>query len=96
MWKTFGRACKTAKVTGVRPYDLRHSYGTQMYAMTGDPLAVQSLLMHSTQKMTERYTKGAIDQRLRLAVGSFSKAVRPAPKRGSKTWQLPAENEKTA
>ena len=93
LWKTFQRACVTAKVSGVRPYDLRHSFGTKVYAATGDPLAVQYLLMHSTQKMTERYTQGAMNGRLRLAVGSFSKAIRPR-KRGSKTWQSAGTTKK--
>jgi integrase len=95
MWKTFNRACVTAKVQGVRPYDLRHSFGTKVYATTGDPLAVQSLLLHSTQKMTARYTQGAMDHRLRLAVRSFGQAVRPA-NRGSKSWQSAEKVENTA
>jgi integrase len=80
MWKSFQRACEKVGIRGARPYDLRHSYGTALYAQTGDPRAVQELLMHSTGKMTERYTQGAVQQRLKLAVRRFDRAV-PAPKR---------------
>jgi hypothetical protein len=35
----------------------------------------QELLMHSTVKMTARYTQGAVDRRLRLAVRRFDRAA---------------------
>jgi integrase len=46
MWKSFQRACEKVGISGARPYDLRHSYRTALYAQTGDPRAVQELLMH--------------------------------------------------
>ena len=49
MWKSFQRACEKADIIGGRPYDLRHSFGTLLYAETGDSRAVQELLMHTTQ-----------------------------------------------
>jgi site-specific recombinase XerD len=64
-------------------YDLRHSFGTKICAETGDPKAVQELLMHSSQKTTARFTQGAVSTRLRLAVKGFDQAV-PAPRNG---WQ---------
>ena len=53
--------------SGVRPYDLRHSYGTAMYRLTGDEHAVQQLLGHAKIEMTHRYTLGGVDARLRAA-----------------------------
>ena len=56
MLKSFHRACVLAKVTPVpRVYDLRHSFATEMYRLTGDPKATAQLLMHSeTSHMMDR------------------------------------------
>ena len=95
MWKSFQRACEKVGIVGARPYDLRHSYGTALYAQSGDPRAVQEALMH-TAKMTQRYTQGAVDQRLRLAVRRFDRAV-PLPKTaGSFGWQSRQKAKKPA
>lgn len=52
----------------LRPYDLRHSYGTAVFAATGDIRSTQVLLGHSKAEMTHRYTLGAVDARVREAV----------------------------
>lgn len=73
-------AAKRVSLAGVRPYDLRHSYGTAMYAATGDIRATQVLMGHSRESMTHRYTLGAVDARLAEAVRRFSEVTAPMKK----------------
>ena len=85
VWKSWRRACQAAGLTTTpRPYDLRHSFGTQMYVATGDTKAVSELMMHAPgSAVVHRYTMGGVAPRLRLAVGAFdeSLAKRPSKKR---------------
>ena len=39
--KSFQRACRKVGLPGTRAYDLRHTFGTEMYRRTRDPLVVQ-------------------------------------------------------
>ncbi len=66
----FRKAVKKAApaLTDLRPYDLRHSYGTALFAATGDIRSTQVLLGHSKAEMTHRYTLGAVDGRVLEAV----------------------------
>jgi len=50
------------------PYDLRHSFGTQVYRMTGDLKITKELMGHSAIRMTERYTLAAVPQRRQAAM----------------------------
>lgn len=61
-------ACNKVGVPRLRAYDLRHSFGTAVYQASGDIRAVQALLDHSDVKLTERYTLGAVDARMREAL----------------------------
>jgi integrase len=76
MLKSFHRACTAAKVLPVpRVYDLRHSFATEMYRLTGDAKAAANLLMHSeTSHMMDRYTVGGVAPRALVAVGAFNVA----------------------
>jgi integrase len=76
MLKSFHRACVAAKVDPVpRVYDLRHSFATEMYRLTGDPKATAQLLMHSeTSHMMDRYTIGGVQPRVLVAVDAFNSA----------------------
>jgi hypothetical protein len=67
----------------IRVYDLRHSFATEIYTLTGDPKATAELLMHSEKShMMDRYTIGGValgsswlcrySTRLRLAVAAGS------------------------
>ena len=47
--RAFRLALARLGITGIRPYDLRHSYGTAMYQVTGDTRIVKELLGHSTR-----------------------------------------------
>jgi integrase len=76
MLKSFHRACVVAKVKPLpRVYDLRHSFATEMYRLTGDPKATAQLLMHSdTSHMMDRYTIGGVPPRVLVAVDAFNAA----------------------
>jgi len=64
----FRRACTAAGVPTCRPYDLRHSFGTDVYRRSGNLDAVQALLLHSSPTLTRRYALAAVDARLRAAL----------------------------
>lgn len=66
MWKA--AATKAKLPAGTVPYDLRHSFGTQLYRATGNLKAVKDLLGHSSLRMTERYTLAAVPQHQRQAI----------------------------
>lgn len=82
LWKSFRRACETLRgLDGVRPYDLRHSFATMIYARTGDVRATAELLMHSpSSHMADRYTLGGVAPRLRIAVQGFNGGVKTGSK----------------
>lgn len=72
--KRIHEACKAAKITPVlRPYDLRHFFGTELYRRSGDMRAVQVLMGHSTPTLTHRYTLGAVDPRIEAAIKAWPK-----------------------
>lgn len=52
-----GKLMSRALPAGVTPHQLRHSYGTRAYSSTGDLLAVQHLLGHSTPSTTQVYVQ---------------------------------------
>lgn len=90
MREAFTKACREVEsthridLTGVRPYDLRHSFGTQVYAASGDIRATQILMGHSKPEMTHRYTLGAVDEQVGKALTAFTVRTtvkRPTPKR---------------
>lgn len=65
-------ACEQAKIDPpLRPYDLRHFFGTELYRRSGDMRAVQVLMGHSTPALTHRYTLGATDPRVEAAIDQW-------------------------
>lgn len=66
MWKA--AATKAKLPPGTVPYDLRHSFGTQIFRKTGNLKAAKDLLGHSSLRMTERYTLAAVPQQKIAAV----------------------------
>jgi integrase len=56
---------------GTRPYDLRHSFLTEVYRQTGDLRAVAELGMHATLEQTARYATGAVSERATKAVAAL-------------------------
>ena len=77
VWKSFQRACAKLGLEDLRPYDLRHSFGSAVYAATGDPLATQQLMGHGSPQMTARYTLSAVPDRLTAAVGAVNRWQQP-------------------
>jgi len=74
---SFKRACRRAHVTGLTLYDLRHSFGAQMYRATRDLKTVARFLLHadgSTQ--TARYAKAA-DAEVDVAAAAAFGATMP-------------------
>jgi integrase len=67
-----------------RPYDLRHAFLSQAYRDSGDLAAVAELGQHSTLEMTRRYTRGAVSERVRVAVAKMSARWTVAPLRAVK------------
>lgn len=73
----------------LKPYDLRHSFGTEVYRASGDIRAAQELLGLSSPALANRYTLGAVEGRIRAALAGFggervrrrTKARRKAKKR---------------
>ncbi len=43
----------------IRPYDMRHSFGTEAYRRSQDILGVRQLMLHAETRTTERYIEGA-------------------------------------
>jgi site-specific recombinase XerD len=77
------KACKTQKERQTflgaippdcRPYDCRHSFGTEALRLTGDLHTVGALLQHSAHStaITQRYTLGAQSALLSAAVAKLS------------------------
>lgn len=57
-----------------KPYDLRHSFASEVYRLTGDIRAVSELLQHAELETTKRYTKGAVSERVKAAIAVASAA----------------------
>lgn len=90
---TLNHGIKAAGVTvpeGTRPYDLRHSFLTEVYRQTGDLKAVSELGMHATLEQTARYAKGAVSERA-------TKTIKAVPRFRATTIQAKRSNsgEKT-
>jgi integrase len=82
IWQSFQFACRAVErdaanaghpisLAGIRPYDLRHCYGTIVFETTGNLQTVMELLDQRSLKTARRYALGAIPAHLEAA----SKAV---------------------
>jgi len=74
--RAFVRAAARLGIHGIRPYDLRHSYGTALYRVAGDTRLVKDVLGHSDTRMTERYTLGHVPEAMRLATSRLEEHLR--------------------
>jgi len=63
-----------------KPYDLRHSFGDELYRRTGDIRAVGEALQHASLDTTKRYTASAVSDRLADAIAKMSAAIAAAPR----------------
>lgn len=64
---------------GCKPYDLRHSFASEIYRLTGDIRAVAELLQHAVLETTKRYTKGAVSDRVAAAIATATAAYSAVP-----------------
>jgi integrase len=77
MWKTFQRACTVLGIEGVRPYDLRHSLGSAIYAETKDLRVTGVLLGHRSDRTSKRYTLAAVPAHVAEAMVKVAARLRP-------------------
>lgn len=70
--KPFAEACARAGVKSVRPYDMRHTYGSHLYLKGVDPIRIMDLMGHSNLNQTRRYTHVAAATMLHDAVGRLT------------------------
>lgn len=59
----------------IRPYDLRHAFGTEVYRRTRDLRATAELLLHADMSMTARYAEAAVS-----ATASAARDAMDAPR----------------
>jgi integrase len=72
---SFQRAAAKVGRPELTPYDLRHLYGTTLLEVTRNRAAVSLLLLHSSEDMTKRYTRGAETDLMRSALDAFDRDV---------------------
>lgn len=78
--RSFRRACRRVGVTGLTIYDLRHSFGAQLYRATGDLATVGRMLLHAEgSPMTARYAKAGNADVDAAAAAAFSASVAHVP-----------------
>ena len=74
--KSFRLACRKLLLGGLKPYDLRHSYGTAVYEASGDIKATMEAMGHGDIRTTMRYTLRAVEPRVQAAVAAFGRKVK--------------------
>jgi integrase len=99
--RAFVRACAKVKVDGIRPYDLRHTFGTWLYAAAGDLRIVAEMLGHRRTRTTERYTLGYVPDYMRVVSQRFQALLDPAAPAADKprltlVQPAPARRQRTA
>lgn len=81
--------------SGIRPYDLRHSFGTEMLRRTKNLETVAELLDQSTTRMTKRYALGAVADVLRDAAIAFEAGTTQGARQVDLTAKPPAAPRRT-
>jgi integrase len=86
--RDFQAACKAVGAPIGTPYDLRHSFATEVYRK-GEERAAMEFLDHRDVRTTRRYTMGAVSAHIKAALPKLAAAQRPSangrngrPKRG--------------
>jgi integrase len=91
LYLPWGRICRAAGITGVRPHDMRHSYVSAAAAGGESLVIVGAIVGHSAASMTERYAHLSDDpvhaaaDRISTAISeamSCSKTAEVRPMRG--------------
>jgi integrase len=78
MHSRFRDACERAGygATDWRPYDLRHTFASEVAQASGDERAVMALLGQTSTATTRRYTLGSVDPRVQAAIASLARKRR--------------------
>ena len=72
--KSWRLLCKTAKVSGLRVHDLRHSFASQLVSQGASLPLIGALLGHTQAQTTARYAH-LFDDPLRAAVERVGKII---------------------
>jgi integrase len=75
LWRKVDQANRRLKLTHIRPYDLRHFFGTLIATLTQDERAIMELMLVTSPKVIRRYTEAATNPRVRAAVTAVAKRV---------------------
>ncbi|MCR4374171.1 MAG: tyrosine-type recombinase/integrase [Acidobacteria bacterium] len=80
LYKSFTLAARRAGVTApVRPYDLRHSFGTVVFDLTDDLDLAKALMRHGNRQTTERYVMRAMQRALEQKGARLGQTFPAAP-----------------
>lgn len=63
------------KLPRIRLYDIRHSFGTELFKRTKNLRLVGEMLDHSSERTTRRYALGAVPVVLKTAMRAFERAT---------------------
>lgn len=75
--KSLLRAAKNAGITRhIRPYDLRHTFLTELAKASKDEVAVMEIAQHANISTTRRYTGGSVSHRTIEAVKAYERSAR--------------------
>lgn len=80
----------TFRFPKIRPYDLRHSFGTEMLRRTKNLQTVAELMDHSDPRMSKRYSLGAIPEMLQAATSAFEAGTTKGKRKIDLTPKRPA------
>ncbi|MFW5836866.1 MAG: tyrosine-type recombinase/integrase, partial [Desulfovibrionaceae bacterium] len=65
-WK---RACEKVGITrGIRPYDLRHAFATEVLAQGGDVKAVAEIMGHADTTMIHKHYQHVLNKQKKAAI----------------------------
>lgn len=75
MYTSFQRAARKIDRPDLRPYDLRHLFGQTVLRVTANRAATRDLMLHRSDKTTQRYVAAQIPAELRAALAQFDADV---------------------
>lgn len=67
--------CRRLKIPYIRPYDLRHFFGTLIATLTQDERALKELMLVTSDKVIKRYTMAATNPRVQAAVAAIAQRL---------------------
>ena len=85
--RMFHAAVRAAGLTALeplRPYDLRHTFGTEAYRVTKDIKATAAAMGHKNLAQTERYVEASVSETVADLFAAVARSIpkAPRPKRG--------------